>query len=151
MPKFVNKKTNPEKDRRQDVENIVLAQVMDYIEESLQTSDSVAPFVKLSDLKKVYLEFLENVDDTFTSVNSTRLKERIIELNPNLEASSHKKEIFISYKDDLGAALKYSEENDSSHSLNHLIKAAKCIRKEIVSIKCVYGGFHHLFCSYLVF
>ena len=37
--KFVNK-TNPEKDRRQDVEKIALAQVMDYIEESLQTMNS---------------------------------------------------------------------------------------------------------------
>ena len=140
--KFVNRKTNPENDRRQGVENIALAQVMEYIEESLQTSDSVAPFVKLSDLKKVYFEVLENVDDIITYVNSTRLKERIIELNNNLEASSHKKEVFISYKDDLGAALKYSEENDASHSLNHLIKAAKCIRKEIVSIQNDFtGGF----------
>ena len=43
-----------------------------------------------------------------TNVNSTRLKERIPNLNESLQATSGKKEVFISYKDDLAEALRYT-------------------------------------------
>ena len=49
----------------------------------------------------------------FTTVNLTRLKERILKLNNNLEATSAKKEVYISFKDDLAGALEYTREHCS--------------------------------------
>ena len=88
------------------VESLALAEVMMYTEDRLQScEDEVAPFVKLSEVRKFYCHCLEQLGAVFVTVNATRLKEYILKLNSNLEANFHKKEIYISYKDDLAAAL----------------------------------------------
>ena len=76
----------------------------------------------------------------FTTVNSTRLKERILSLNKNLEATSGKKEVCISYKDDLAGALEYTREHSTDKNAAHLSKAANIIRKEMPKMTQDFNG-----------
>ena len=124
-------------------ESIALAEVMVFIEEQLQMpeDEEVAPFVKLSTVRKFYSHCLEHLNAEFCTVNSTRLKETILNLNSNLEASNLKKEVYISYKDDLAAALRFSCENSFESDATHLSRAANILRKFIASVKQTFTGY----------
>ena len=118
---------NPDTSRLKDIESSVLAQTMMYIQESLATSTDtdVATSIKLSDIRKFYDHSLARMTGKESNVNVTRLKDKILELESDLQAVSDKKEICISYKDDLAAALKYasrSEVNDVMMSLSEKSK-----------------------------
>ena len=95
------KPVDKDKQMQMKVESPALAEVMMYIEDRLQScEDEVAPFVKLSEVRKFYCHCLEQQGAVFKTVNATRLKEDILKLNSNLETNFHEKEIYISYKDD---------------------------------------------------
>ena len=81
-----------DKDKRMQgkVESLALAEVMMYIDDRLQSFEAkVAPFVKLSEVRKFYYHCLEQLGAVFMTVNTTRLKEDILKLNSNLEANFH--------------------------------------------------------------
>ena len=59
---------------------------MSFIEDSLQSSDEVTPFIKLPVIQKSYCQCLENLKASVVSVNATRMNENLLNLNPNLEA-----------------------------------------------------------------
>ena len=62
------------------------------------------------------------------------MKERILSLNKNLEATSEKKEVYISFKDDLAGALEYTREHSTDKNAAHLSKAANIIRKGMLEM-----------------
>ena len=133
-----------DKDKQMQVklESLALAEVTMYIEDRLQScEDEVAPFVKLLEMKKFYCHCLEQLGAVFMTVNATRLKEGILKLNSNLEANFHKKESYISYKDDLAAALEYSGDNSGVSDAVHLSKAEKIVRSEVVQSKLEFTGY----------
>ena len=102
---FLRKKNNSGRQQQHNLENIALAQALSYIEETLQScDDEVAPFMKLSSVQNYYSSYLMQMNAEFTTVNATRLKDKILKLNLALEATAHMEEVFISYKDDLAAA-----------------------------------------------
>ena len=84
---------------------------------SLQNSDGVAPFIKLSVIRKFYCHCLENLKAPMVSVY-------LLKLNLDLEATSSKKKGFISFKDDLAAALEYSQEHLLQNNTIRLSRAA---------------------------
>lgn len=96
------------KDKQKRCEEKAIPEVFNYIEETLEASAVISSYLKLSDGKKYYCQFLEHLSAKCVSVNSTRSKERFLELNANLEAILHKKEAFISFQDNLTAAIKFS-------------------------------------------
>ena len=79
-------------------------------------------------MRTFYCHCLENLKVPVVSVNVTRLKENLLKLNSNLETESCKKEVFISIKDDLEAALEYSREYSLQNNVIHLNRAAYIIR-----------------------
>ncbi len=82
----------------------VLAELISYIEDS-KHDDDITIF-KLSDLSKLYISCLNQLQpDTKHQVNSTRLKDRIRRLIPDLRAESHGQEVLLVYKDDIGDVL----------------------------------------------
>ena len=82
---YVNKNANPEKRKQHKAESIAMAEVSNYIEETLQTCEGeVAPFVKLSDERKYYCQCLEWLGADYIAANSTRLKERVLQTNTYL-------------------------------------------------------------------
>ncbi len=134
---------NGKKEKRntqKSYEELAFIEVLNYVEEALQSSMQVAPYVKLSEVKQYYCQVLEGLNAEFISVNATRLKEKLLQMNPNLEATPHNKEIFLSYKDDLAAALKYSEEHNADSDLKNIIATSRMIRKEIFEVKQQFDG-----------
>ena len=71
-------------------------------------------------MRTFYYHCLENLKVPVVSVNVTRLKD--------LETASCKKEVFVSIKDDLEAALEYSREYSLQNNVIHLNRAAYIIR-----------------------
>ena len=106
---FVNDRNKNGKDKQKRRDAIVIFEVSNYMEETLEASAVISPYLKLSDVKAYYCQVLEHLNAEFVSVNSTRLKERLLQLNTNLEEMPYKKEIFISFRDDLVAATKFSK------------------------------------------
>ena len=90
-------------------------------------------------MKKFYCYCLEQLDTVFITVNATSLKEDILKLDSNLEANLHRKEIYISYKDDLATVLEHSRDNSGVSDV-HLSKAAKIIRSEVVQSRLEFTG-----------
>ena len=61
------------------VESLALAEVMTYIEDRLQScEDKVAPFIKLSDVRKFYCHCLEQLGAVFMTVNATERRHFVI-------------------------------------------------------------------------
>ena len=85
----------------------------------------MAPYLKLSEIKHYYCQVMESLNAEFLSVNAACFKERLLQKNANLEATPHNNEVFISFKDDLAAALKYAEENDARSNLNHILQTSR--------------------------
>ena len=128
---FVNKEAKANQNSQQNHESIALAETMIYIEETLQEDNTeVAPFIKLSTARKYYQSCLIALNAEFTNVNLTQLKERILSLNKNLEETSGRKEVHISFKDDFAGALEYTREHSTNKNAAHLSKAANIISKE---------------------
>ena len=124
---------------RIDINNLLflccqLAETIIYKKLYKKTILKAAPFIKLSIARKYYQSCLIALNAEFTTVNSTRLKERILSLNKNLEATSGKKEVYISYKDDLAGALEYTREHSTDKNAAHLSKAANIIRKGMLEM-----------------
>ena len=132
---------NPDTARLKDIESSVLAQTMMYIEESLakSTDTDVATSIKLSDVRKFYDHSLARMTGKESNVNVTRLKDKILELESDLQAVSDKKEIYISYKDDLAAALKYASRSE----VNDVVSLCRIVRKikaELADRKQIFNG-----------
>ena len=86
---FVNKESKANRKSPQKYENIALAETMIYIEVALEENHAkVAPFIKLSGVKKYYQSCLMDLNAKNTNVSSTGLKERILNLNETLQATS---------------------------------------------------------------
>ena len=111
--------------------SVNVVKCMSFIEDSLQSSDEVAPFIKLSVVRKCYSHCLENFKAPVVSGNVTRLKENLLKLNLNLEATSRKKEVFISFKNGLAAALEYSQEHSLQNNTKHFSRSVHTIQNKI--------------------
>ncbi|CAB4043620.1 Hypothetical predicted protein [Paramuricea clavata] len=132
---------NPDTARMKDIENSVLSETMMYIEESLATSTDtdVATSIKLSDIRKFYDHSLARMTGKESNVNITRLKDKILELDSDLRAVSDKKEIYISYKDDLAAALKYASRSEVNDVMS-LCRLGRKIKAELADRKQTFNG-----------
>ena len=71
---------------------VLLSQRSSFIEDQLQNTENgeVAPFVKLSTIRKYYCHCLTQLNVEYVTANTTRLKESILNLNSDLEATSLK-------------------------------------------------------------
>ena len=65
----------------------------------------------MSVISKFYCPCLENLKESVVSINATRLKENLIKVNQNLETNARQKQVLISFKDNLAAALEYFREH----------------------------------------
>ena len=65
---------------------------MVFIEDNLEKNiDEIAPYTQLRCIQKYYESRLFNLNPNACKVHSTRLKEKILGLNENLQAISNKK------------------------------------------------------------
>ena len=75
---------------------------------------------------------------TPASVNTTRLKERILAVFPDLTDHNQGKETILALKHEIGDALKRAKENDSEAW--HLAKAAMIIRRDVSHTRNAFNG-----------
>ena len=98
----VSKKDQKHEDRSKEA--IVLGELISFIEN--HRNDSLAPCFKLSELVKMYTTRLQVLGmELLTRVNSTRLKERILSMVPDIVAQSKGREVLLVFEKDIGDAL----------------------------------------------
>ena len=90
---------------------------------------------KLSDLGKLYEHRLKEQNPGFPgNVNTTRLKERLILLVPDLKAQTQGREVMQMFTADIGQAITlacYNTDDDDDDAI-HLARAAQILRKDIL-------------------
>ena len=57
---FVNDRNKNGKDKQKRCEEIAILEVLNYIEETLEASPVISPYLKLSDVKKYYCQVLQH-------------------------------------------------------------------------------------------
>ena len=86
---------------------------------------------KLSDLKKLYNDVYEEISGSPFKYNSTRLKRRILENMPNLEAYTSGREVLMTFKKNVSAMLGNNMSQTTDTETLTLWNAAKIIRKQL--------------------
>ena len=98
--KFLKEKESPSNKKR--LQSIAVAETAVYLEEQLEVNDKISATVKLSELIMYYKQVSEHLNlDLPERINSTRLKEDILALCPEVFTHSEGKEIIFAFKDDV--------------------------------------------------
>ena len=114
--------------------SIALAELISYIDERSMVGPSV-PVFRLADLVSVYTERLVELspDNTEITVNSTRLKERLLLHCPYLKAVRQGRDVLLTYDTAIGDAIQMTCCDDDDSEALQLAKAALIIRKQLFS------------------
>ena len=107
-----------------------------YIVETKSNSDSPAVF-RLADIVRLYGQRLEQFGVKASDVNSTRLKNKLFELIPELEAHKQGRDVLLAFQSDIGLALSKAFEYKDLSSLG---KAAKIFRRHMLDHKSIFDG-----------
>ena len=116
---------------------ITFAELVAFMED-LRKED-VAPVFKLTDLACMYKTRLEQLGaDVEGRIHTSRLKERLLSVLPDLQAHSQGKCIILTFDGDIGSALRkaYNIDDDAMH----LARAAQIVRKEMFEKNYVFDG-----------
>ena len=100
--------------RENEAHPIVFSELLVYIVESKIGTDGPKVF-RLADLVCLYNQRLLQLGIITPNVNSTRLKDKLLEEMPGLEAHKKGRDILLAFKEDIGEAL--SQAIDYSESL----------------------------------
>ena len=120
-------------DSTDDAYPIAFSELVTYIKESRDTGESSRPIVhRLADLVDLYKQRLFQLGVETPSVNSTRLKDKLISHLPIIEAIKNGRDILIAFKKDIGQVL--SDASKYSDAV-HLAKAADILRKQMLNHK----------------
>ena len=115
---------NPSNDCTLSEQAVVLAELASYIEESA-LNDSMTSVFKLSDLAKLYAKRLNQLGFSTGKINSTRLKERLLTVLPELRSYPHGREILLAYEKDIGTLIHTACEKDHDSDAMVLAKVVK--------------------------
>ena len=125
--------------QRNETENIALAELCAYIEDTRLESDT--PVFTLSDLVRLYVRRLEQLNNDCASmkVNSSHLKDKIIQHIPDLHAYKHGRNTLLAFNEDIGEALRGLEDNFEDDAFA-LTKCASIIRRDLLKQKSHFQG-----------
>lgn len=121
---------------------LAFSELITYIVETSTSSESPSVF-RLADLVQLYKERLEQLGAKQPNVNSTRLKERILDELPEMEAHKEGRDVLLAFHKDIGSAL--AQVSDYSEAMA-LAKAAKILRRHILEHKTSFNGTFHEGC-----
>lgn len=110
--------------------SIAFAELVSFIE-SFQHNDTTAPIFHMSSLTQMYKSRLEALGVATTSVHSTRLRQKLLDVCPMLqECSTGKgKDIKLIFKRDVEEAIQRATDHDSEALL--IAQVAKIVRREM--------------------
>lgn len=115
---------------------LVLSELMTYIVESNLCSDDPVTF-RLADICHLYQQRLEQLGVESPSVNSTRLKDKLLAEIPELEAHKSGRDVLLAFQKDVGKAL--AQSSDLSEAVI-IAKAANILRKSILDHQSRFDG-----------
>ena len=119
---------------------IAFAALVSYLEEFREDREGV-PVFKLVDLAKLYSAKLQELGIAASSkINTTRLKERLLGVFPDLSAHIQGRYVLLVFDHAIGDAIKKACEQDSDSEALCLAKAAKIVRRDLFKTKCVFDG-----------
>ena len=126
-------------DHTLQVESIAFAELVIFIEDS-QSDEDVIRIHKLADLADMYTSRLKQLGAIIAGRNHTSsLKERILEMVPDLEEHKQSRDILLALKKDVSMALGKVRE-DSDNEAMHLARAATIVRREMMMIENSFDG-----------
>ncbi len=138
------KQTESKSDSKQATcESVALAELVSYIEDSRNSDDlSQTPTIfKLTDLVKLYSSRLNQLGAYIPSrINSTRLKERLLNQVPDLQAYSEGRDVMLTFSSDIGIALRNACNQSYDSEIMHLAKAAKFLRQDMLTKQQHFSG-----------
>ena len=118
------------------LEAIALAELVSYIEENTEPTTFM-----LSDLVKLYSARLEELGAHVPErINSTRLKERLESVIPDLKSYNEGKEVRLAFSRNISAALQLAQCHDFDAEAVHLAKTATFIRRELLRDQPQFNG-----------
>ena len=113
-------------------ESIAFAELVAYIEEACQITDTIPTF-QLNTLTKLYetrLAELKQIDVKETNEHSGRLKDRLLKHFPGLQAQPKGKNLLLIFSKDIGSTIQHAITRDMDEDKVILAKAAQIVRKK---------------------
>ncbi len=124
-----------------DAKSLALAELVSYIEDAEHQDECANRIFCLADLIKLYKTRLEQLgEDTTERIHSTRLKDKLLERIPNLQANPSKNGTILSFKADIGDLLYRNCRQTTDSNAVTLMHASNIVREEILKIKYKFEG-----------
>ena len=120
-----------------DLDELAFAELIAYIDYFLQCEDLAA--LKLSELATFYQIKQQELGIDHGNVNKTRLKERILEVFPDLTAHIEGRKLLFALKQDIGGVLRAASSEKDTDAY-HLAKTPNIIRKDFLMVKNTFNG-----------
>ena len=129
-----------ESSKEKSLHGIAFAALVSYLEEFREDQQNVAVF-KLADLAKMYTAKLQELGLLSSSkINTTRLKERILGVFPDLGAHMQGRDVLLVFNYSIGDAIRRACEQDFDSEALHLARAAKIVRRDIFRMPSNFKG-----------
>ena len=118
---------------------VALTEIVAHIEE--QKDEARITVFKLADLIKMYCNRIEELDpDLEGRIHSTHFKDRLLSSCPNLVAYKSGRDVFVSFREDIGAILQNAYAEDTDDGGTYLAKAANIVRRKIRNCSVRFEG-----------
>ncbi len=122
-------------------ESIAFAELVSYIETFGESDDTgTSHYFQAGRHCDIIQRSLQQLGADSTRINPTRLKEKLVEHIPGLEANKSNYEVVLSFKKDIGDALLYASKLDMDSDAVTLMRAACIVRKDILQANYKFNG-----------
>ena len=111
------------------IERLVFAELVSFVKED--ETDELSPVMKLSELKKLYIERLQELRVSVSNVHSSRLKDRLCKYIPGLQSYKQGRECVLAFEDGIGQALVDLCKINNDENAMCLARAADIIREQL--------------------
>ena len=93
-------------DKQRQIHGIAVSQLVSFIEETVLIATDTIPVLKLSDLVKLYYQYLKDLCLTpYTRIHTTRFKNRILSQFEDISAHNEEKEVILVLRRYIGEAI----------------------------------------------
>lgn len=121
--------------KRQELNGYALAALIDYINDVKNSSEDRFPVFKMAHLSKIYGDAMKDLGME-VSIHPSRLKERILEACPYLEAVGNPgQDTLITFRNDVNFIIRSNAPRDFDTDALELLRTANIVRSDIFKHK----------------
>ena len=115
--------------------------MVSYIDEIHAESTTSIPVFKLTELAKLYSDWLEDLGATITGpIHTTQLKDHILANIPDMQAHKHGRDVFLAFNEDIGTVLNNAYGRDFDDEGMILSQAARIVQRSMSETKYSSNG-----------